>query len=164
MSHKKHSGPTPLSDTDRQILRLAQADLPDGPAPFAEMAAQVGVSEDHVLDLLRRMKDSGEIRRFGATLRHQKAGYGANAMVAWRVPEADVERIGALMADRPEISHCYIRVTTPEWTYNLYTMVHAKSPEECRRTVKDLIAYSGISDVDVLLSRKELKKTSMEYF
>ncbi len=164
MSHKKLSGPTPLSEKDREILRLAQTDLPDGPAPFAAMAEKAGVSEEYVLDLLRRMKDSGEIRRFGATLRHQKAGYGANAMVAWRVPEADVERIGALMAARPEISHCYIRVTTPEWTYNLYTMVHAKSPEECQDTVKDLVAYSGVSDYDVLLSRKELKKTSMEYY
>jgi len=164
MSKHKPAQPTPLSDTDKAILRMAQADLPDGPAPFAEMAAKAGTSEEHVIDLLTRMKDTGEIRRFGATLRHQKAGYSANAMVAWRVPADMVNEIGEKMAARPEISHCYIRVTTPEWTYNLYTMVHAKSPEECERTVKDLCAYSGIDDYDVLLSRKELKKTSMQYF
>ncbi len=163
MKHAQ-SRPAPLSPADREILRMAQTDLPDGPAPFAEMAAKAGVSEEHVLDLLRRMKDSGEIRRFGATLRHQKAGYSANAMVAWRVPADNVDEIGEKMAARPEISHCYIRVTTPEWTYNLYTMVHAKSPEDCRRVINDLAAYSGLDDYDVLLSRKELKKTSMQYF
>ena len=164
MTDADRDGPTPLSDEDREVLRLAQGDLPDSATPFADIAAQAGVSEQHVLDLLSRMKKTGEIRRFGATLRHQKAGYGANAMVAWRVPEKDIERIGAMMADRPEISHCYQRVTTPEWTFNLYTMVHAQSPEECRRTVLDISRSTGLEEYDVLLSRKELKKTSMQYY
>jgi DNA-binding Lrp family transcriptional regulator len=110
------------------------------------------------------MKERGEIRRFGATLRHQKAGYGSNAMVAWYVDDEDMARIGDFMAARPEISHCYHRVNCMDWPYNLYTMVHAKTPEECAQTVEELARLSGVEEFDVLRSRKEFKKTSMRYF
>jgi DNA-binding Lrp family transcriptional regulator len=153
-----------FTESQKRILALAQGDLPDGPEPFAELARQAGVSLEEVLELLNLMKDNGEIRRFGATLRHQKAGYGANAMVAWFVDDQDMERIGAFMAERPEISHCYHRVNCMDWPYNLYTMVHAKSPEACDEAVAELVRLSGLDEYDVLRSRKEFKKTSMRYF
>ena len=158
------ASPTVLSDAQKRVLALAQGDLPDGPEPFAEMARQAGVTEEDVLTLLATMKNSGEIRRFGATLRHQKAGYGCNAMVAWYVDDADMARAGAFMADRPEISHCYHRVNCMDWPYNLYTMVHAKTREECQARVEELSRLSGLDEYDVLESRKEFKKTSMRYF
>lgn len=153
-----------FSEAHKRILALVQGDLPDGPEPFAEVAREAGVSQEEVLELLCSMKERGEIRRFGATLRHQKAGYGANAMVAWFVDEEDMERIGAFMAARPEISHCYLRVNCMDWPYNLYTMVHAKTPEACAETVAELARLSGVEEYDVLKSRKEFKKTSMRYF
>jgi len=153
-----------FNESERRILRMAQADLPDSATPYADMAAAAGVTEAEVLDLLARLKESGAIRRFGATLRHQKAGYGANAMVAWYVDDDDMARVGKYMSSRREISHCYHRINCLDWPYNLYTMVHAGSPEECRRIVEELVRESGIDDYAMLLSRKELKKTSMEYF
>jgi len=153
-----------FTEAQRRVLAMVQGDLPDGPEPFAEIARQAGVSLDEVLELISGMKERGEIRRFGATLRHQKAGYGSNAMVAWYVDEEDMERIGQFMAARPEISHCYHRVNCMDWPYNLYTMVHAKSREECDRTVAELVRLTGLDEYDVLESRKEFKKTSMRYF
>lgn len=153
-----------FTEAERRILRMAQADLPDSATPYADMAAAAGVAEAEVLELLTRLKESGAIRRFGATLRHQKAGYGANAMVAWYVDDDDMARVGTYMSSRREISHCYHRINCLDWPYNLYTMVHASSPEECRRIVEDLVRESGVDDYAMLLSRKELKKTSMEYF
>ena len=153
-----------FTESQKRVLALVQGDLPDGPEPFAEVAREAGVDVEEVLELLQGMKDRGEIRRFGATLRHQKAGYGANAMVAWFVDEADVERVGAFMAARPEISHCYYRVHCMDWPYNLYTMVHAKTSEECNNVVADLVRLSGVEEYDVLKSKKEFKKTSMKYF
>jgi siroheme decarboxylase len=148
----------------KRVLALVQGDLPDGPTPFAAVAAQAGVSEADVLALLAGMKERGEIRRFGATLRHQRAGYGASTMVAWFVDEADMERVGAFMAARPEISHCYQRVNCMDWPYNLYTMVHAKNWDQCREMVAELARLSGVSEFEVLESRREFKKTSMRYF
>ncbi|HCR12265.1 MAG TPA: Lrp/AsnC family transcriptional regulator [Solidesulfovibrio sp.] len=155
---------TPLSDIDREILKRVQGSLPDSAAPYADIAAAVGTDEAHVLDLLSRMAATGEIRRFGATLKHQKAGFGANVMVAWYVPEEDVDRIGAIMAKRPEISHCYHRVNCLDWPYNLYTMIHGRTQDACRAVVEALCAATGLDDYAMLFSLKELKKVSMRYF
>ena len=154
-----------FTPTEQKILAIVQGTLPDSATPYADIAAQAGATEDEVLTLLRGMKQSGEIRRFGATLRHQKAGYSHNAMVAWRVPaDEDANAIGYAMAERPEISHCYIRRTTPEWTYNLYTMVHGQNPGDHARVVAELSEATGLTNYDVLESVRELKKTSMVYF
>mgnify|MGYP001279759208 CR=1 FL=1 len=157
-------GPTTFTDLDKAILRQVQATLPDSATPFADIARAVGTSEAHVLDLLGRLAENGAIRRFGATLRHQQAGYRANVMVAWRVPEPDVDRLGPIMAARPEVSHCYHRETCPDWPYNLYTMVHGRSDEACRAVVEALSRDTGITDFAMLASVKELKKVSMRYF
>ncbi len=163
MSHKK-AAPV-FTDTEKRILALAGTDLPDSPTPYADIAAQAECTEAEVLELLSRLKDDGIIRRFGATLRHQKAGYGHNAMVSWRVDDPDeAQRVGKMMADRPEISHCYIRRTYPQWKYNLYTMIHGKAPGDCMEVVKAISQATGVTDYQILQSVRELKKTSMRYF
>lgn len=154
-----------FTPTEKQILRIVQGTLPDSATPYADIAAQTGSTEEDVLDLLRRLKAGGQIRRFGATLRHQQAGYGFNAMVAWYVEEDhDVDEVGRIMARRPEISHCYLRRNCMDWPYNVYTMIHGKCRDDCMRVVETLIAATGVTQYDVLFSHKELKKTSMEYF
>lgn len=157
-------GTTTLSATDREILKRVQGNLPDSATPYADIAAAVGTTEEHVLELLSRMTETGEIRRFGATLKHQKAGFGANVMVAWYVPDEEVDRIGPIMAQSPAVSHCYHRINCMEWPYNLYTMVHGRSPEQCREAIEAIRQTTGIDDYAMLFSLKELKKVSMRYF
>ncbi len=167
----------PFTDTERKILRLAQGSLPDSTTPYADIARMVSlelrqeqgenapqVSEREILDLLSELKDNGAIRRFGATLRHQKAGYGGNVMVAWKCPEELVEACGEKMATHQMVSHCYYRLGTEDWPYVIYTMVHGKSREDCLNTVEELAALSGLSEPATLFSIRELKKTSMTYF
>lgn len=153
-----------FTKTEERILALAGADLPDTEQPFLTIAEQAGVDEQTVIDLLAGLKARRIIRRFGATLRHQKAGYSHNAMVAWRVPPERAEEVGGIFAARPEISHCYIRRTYPEWTYNVYTMIHGERPGQTDEVVAELAATTGIDDHCTLKSLKELKKTSMVYF
>ena len=160
---KSDSEPS-FTEAERRVLALVGSDLPAGPEPYKTVALEAGVTEDEVLALVARLKESGVIRRFGATLRHQKAGYGHNAMVAWRVPDERSEEVGRFMAARPEISHCYRRRTYPQWPYNLYTMIHGRNPDDCRRVVSEIIESTGVSDHAVLNSIRELKKTSMRYF
>lgn len=166
MSDSPHSVSQPLfTPAEEAVLRMVQGNLPDSADPYARIAEQAGLTEAEVLALLRRLKDQGVIRRFGATLRHQQAGYGDNAMVAWFVEQdQDLDEVGALMAARPEISHCYQRRNCYAWPYNLYTMVHARSRQECLDVVQDLSRMSKVSQYDILFSRRELKKTSMAYF
>jgi len=153
-----------FTETEEKILALAGSDLPDTEQPFKTIADKVGVDEQTVIDLLADLKKRKIIRRFGATLRHQKAGYGHNAMVAWRVPAERGDEVGEIFTARPEISHCYIRRTYPEWTYNFYTMIHGERPGHANEVVAELEKQIGIDDNCVLRSLKELKKTSMVYF
>ena len=154
-----------FTDTEQAILKLVQGNLPDSATPFSDIAEQVGVETRDVLELLQGLKQDGAIRRFGATLRHQKAGYGFNAMVAWRIDsEEEVLRVGEQLAEEEMISHCYYRKEQPGWPYNLYTMVHGKSRDHCVDGINALARKTGLEDFQILFSRKELKKTSMRYF
>jgi len=153
-----------FTETEQKILALAGTDLPDTERPFLTIAEAAGTDEQTVIDLIADLKRRKIIRRFGATLRHQKAGYSHNAMVAWRVPPERRDEVGEIFTARPEISHCYIRRTYPEWTYNFYTMIHGERPGHAEEVVAELEKATGIDDNCILNSLKELKKTSMVYF
>lgn len=156
----------PLFDSrEKTILNIVQKTLPDSPHPFADIAEQAGTTEEKVLEFLQFLKDTGYIRRFGATLRHQQAGYGHNAMVAWFVEDdRDLERVGQKMAGRPEVTHCYQRRNCLDWPYNVYTMIHGQSREDCHKVVEEIRRETGVSQYEILSSLRELKKTSMQYF
>ena len=153
-----------LTDVEKKIIALLQTDIPVVKRPFKVMAEQTGITEDEFLSVLKSLDDRKMIRRFGATLKHQKSGFKANAMVAWMVDEDKVEETGKIMATFQEITHCYRRNPAPGWRYNLYTMVHATSEDECHAIVKRISKAVGQTDYELLFSRKELKKTSMKYF
>ena len=160
MSHSRDFTPE-----ERIVLRIVQENLPDSPAPFRDIAKAAGLDESEVLDFLRRLKDEGYIRRFGATLRHQIAGYDCNVMVAWQVePDEAIEEVARSMSERPEITHVYQRRTYPEWPFNLYTMIHGRDERECREVVRELRERTGVARYEFLFSKDELKKTSMRYF
>lgn len=153
-----------LTELEQKVILALQRDLEVTPRPFLELAEQLGVPEEELLAAIRSLMDKGVIRRFGATLRHQKSGFPANALVAWSVPAGDLSALGKKMAGYREISHCYARTPAPSWPYNLYTMIHGKTPEDCVRTASRIAAETGIADYQMLFSETELKKTTMRYF
>ncbi|MEJ2655693.1 MAG: winged helix-turn-helix transcriptional regulator [Desulfobacterales bacterium] len=153
-----------LTDLDKRIIASIQGDIPITEKPYLEIAEQLGISEDVLLERLKLLCDKGIIRRFGATLRHQKSGYQANAMVAWQVDEENIDAVGERMAAFREVSHCYRRNPKNDWPYNLYTMIHAKDEASCREIAREISKETSIGDYTLLFSRRELKKTSMEYF
>lgn len=154
-----------FSAQEEAVLRIVQADLPASFTPYADMASQCGLSEDDVLALLSRLKESGAIRRFGASLRHQRTTWRHNAMVAWKVAPEEVDTCGAIAAKHPHISHSYYRPSSAsDWPYTFYTMIHGKSPEQCQEVVDELKATSPLQDYAMLRTVKELKKISMTYF
>ncbi len=155
---------TPLTDLEKKVISLLQTDIPVCKRPYLEMAKQIGISEEKFLEVLSSLHDRNMIRRFGATLKHQKSGFKANAMVAWKVPEERVEEVGSIMASFHEITHCYRRDPAPGWDKNLYTMVHGASEEECFAIAAKISEATGEKDYTLLFSRRELKKTSMQYF
>ena len=153
-----------IDDVDKKIIGLIQGDLPLDPRPFAVMADKIGVTEDEFMDRVRSLKKKGVIRRFGATLYHQGAGFSSNAMVAWYVPDDRIEEVGKSMAGFREVSHCYRRRPQKDWKYNLFTMIHGDTRDECGQIALRMSQHTGIDEYSLLFSEKEFKKTSMKYF
>jgi siroheme decarboxylase len=153
-----------LSDLEKSIIRELTGDLPVTSQPFAPMAELLGISQKRLLTIIRRLKNEGFIRRFGATLRHRNSGFSANAMVVWKVPEERIETVGRTMASFREVTHCYHRRPEGIWDYNLFTMIHGAGESTCRRIAEKISQKTGIADYQLLFSRRELKKTTMRYF
>ena len=153
-----------LTKLEKMILASIQGDIPITERPYLEIAEKLGVSENTFLEKLKDLCDRGVIRRFGATIRHQKSGFTANAMVAWTVDEDRINDVGEKMASFREVSHCYRRNPNSDWPYNLYTMIHAKDEESCMETARKMSEATSVNTYTLLFSREELKKTSMEYF
>jgi|UniRef100_A0A7V6A3K2 DNA-binding Lrp family transcriptional regulator len=153
-----------LSDFEKKVILSLQRDLDIVSRPFLELARQLGASEEEFLAAVQALVAKGYIRRFGATLRHQLSGYGANALVAWAVPECDVRRVGRKLSQRQEVTHCYHRLPAPGWPYNLYTMLHGKDPRDLETLAASLAGEVGLQTYEILFSDTELKKTTMRYF
>jgi len=153
-----------LSELEKKIVALIQDDIAITERPYLEIANQLKVSEEKLLKELKGLCQKGVIRRFGATIRHQKSGFEANAMVAWKIDEDEIDKVGKRMASVKAVSHCYRRNPTDDWPYNLYTMIHAKDEESCREIARKLATKASSDTYTLLFSRKELKKTSMKYF
>jgi DNA-binding Lrp family transcriptional regulator len=85
-------------------------------------------------------------------------------MVAWRVEDERIDEVGALLAAQRRVSHCYWREPKESFPYNLYSMVHGRSEQECRELVARMAAEAGVDDYEMLFSLEELKKTSMRYY
>jgi len=153
-----------IDDVDKQVIRLIQGDIPLEERPFFAMACQIGITEEAFLERVKGLVASGVIRRFGATLRHQEAGYNSNAMVAWLVPEERLEEVGNTLSASREVTHCYHRRPQEDWPYNLFTMIHGSSRKACQEIAARMAERVHIKDYALLFSEKEFKKTSMAYF
>jgi DNA-binding Lrp family transcriptional regulator len=153
-----------LTELEKKIIASIQEDIPIISRPYLEISKKLKISEETLLKTLKDLCDRGVIRRFGATIRHQKSGFAANAMVAWIVDEKRIEEVGEKMSSFKEVSHCYRRNPTDEWPYNLYTMVHANNEDTCREIARTMSSKTRVENYKLLFSQRELKKTSMKYF
>jgi len=159
--------PRPLTLQDKTLIRVTQEDLPLVEEPFAQLAEQAAVTQEQLLAWLAEMQAMGYLRRFAAILRHRKAGFTDNGMLTWCVREDRIEEAGRIAGAFPQVSHCYQRPTYPDWPYNLFTMVHARSRENCER-IRERIAEAlrplGVSRSAALYTLKEYKKERVKYF
>ncbi|MBT4821746.1 MAG: AsnC family transcriptional regulator, partial [Lentisphaerae bacterium] len=153
-----------LDDTDRRLIARCCDDISASRTPFADLARDVGIDESAALARLRRYRGVGIMRRFGAMVRHQRAGFTANAMGVWSVPPPDATRVGAVLAGSRAVSHCYERPRFADWPYNLYSMIHGHSVADCRAVHDDLMVRAGITESRLLFTDREFKKSSVRYF
>lgn len=149
--------------TDEMLLvRCLQDGFPLVEYPFENIAQKLGAGEADIIDTVRNWVETGVIRRFGARLNHQRAGYRANTLAVWKPDDCDT--VGGLFASMQWVSHCYRRQSYPDWPYELYTMIHAQSEEELNEHLSHMRSQTPETGVILLATLRELKKTTMKYF
>jgi DNA-binding Lrp family transcriptional regulator len=153
-----------LSELDIAVIRAAQGPMEAVPEPFAPAAAELGVSQEALLEHLESMRERRALRRVAAILFHRRAGFSANGMGVWRVPDERILELGPRMASFRGISHCYQRPTYEDWPYSVFTMAHGRSKEECDAILDSIAADTGIEDRRTLYSSTEFKKIRLRYF
>ena len=155
----------PFDEFDREVVRATQGDLPVVPEPFAPAAERLGIGVPQLLDHLAGMRERGLLRRVAAILFHRRAGFSANGMGVWQVPEDRILEVGPRMASFRGISHCYQRPTYEDWPYQIFTMAHGRSKEECDAILDAIADEIGcIEDRATLYSSTEFKKIRLLYF
>jgi DNA-binding Lrp family transcriptional regulator len=156
----------PYDERDIAVIRALQGPMPAVERPYDEAAAEVGMSTEALLEHLGGMVDRKILRRVAAILFHRRAGFSANGMGVWKVPEGEIMETGRLMASFRGISHCYQRPTYEDWPYSVFTMAHGRSKEECDAVLDSIAGECGMGPEDraTLYSSTEYKKIRLRYF
>jgi siroheme decarboxylase len=153
-----------LSELDVAVIRATQGPMAAVAEPFAAPAAELGMPVPRLLAHLEDMRERKALRRVAAILFHRRAGFSANGMGVWKVPEERILELGPRMASYRGISHCYQRPTYPDWPYSVFTMAHGRSKEECDAILDTIAAETGIEERRTLYSSTEFKKIRLLYF
>lgn len=158
-----------ITEQDKAIVRALQNDLPLVSAPYQALAEELGMTEEALLKRIQSLIDRKCLKRISIALRHKNVGFTINVMVVWDVADDRIEAVGQQVSAHPAVTHCYLRNREPEFPYNLYTMVHARSDEEYDQIIRELEEIIGAHtphDVsfDALRSMREMKKIGMKYF
>ncbi len=158
--------PQPYDADDIALIRALQGPMEPVARPYDAAAAELGFSTEELLERLRGMVDRKILRRVAAILFHRRAGFSANGMGVWKVPEDQILAVGGKMASFRGISHCYQRPTYEDWPYSVFTMAHGRSKEECDAILDSIAAECGMGPDDraTLYSSTEYKKIRLHYF
>jgi DNA-binding Lrp family transcriptional regulator len=158
-------GKQPYDDLDIAVVRATQGDLPVVSEPYADAAHEIGIPVERLIEHLEGMVERKLLRRVAAILFHRRAGFSANGMGVWRVPDDKIAEYGPKMAAFRGISHCYERPTYEDWRYQIFTMAHGRSKEECD-AILDAIETEmpDIQERATLYSSTEFKKVRLLYF
>jgi siroheme decarboxylase len=153
-----------LSERDLDVIRATQGPMEATEQPFARAAADLDMPVTELLEYLEGMRERRALRRVAAILFHRRAGFSANGMGVWKVPEDRILELGPRMSSYRGISHCYQRPTYADWPYSVFTMAHGRSKEECDAILDSIAADTGIEERRTLYSSTEFKKIRLRYF
>jgi len=158
--------PQPYDEFDVAVIRALQGPMEATERPYDAAATEVGRSVEDFLAHLEGMVERKILRRVAAILFHRRAGFSANGMGVWKVPEPDILEVGTQMAAVRGISHCYERPTYEDWPYSVFTMAHGRSKEECDAVLDSIADDHGLHGADraTLYSSTEFKKIRLRYF
>ncbi|PKG32260.1 Lrp/AsnC family transcriptional regulator [Methanoregula sp.] len=136
----------PVDRTDLALLECLQDDLPLVPRPWQVIAEKLGITEDVLLERLRRLTEAGIVRGISPVLESRPLGLSAATLVAFQVPEDRIDEVAAVVSSCPEVSHNFRR----EDPINLWFTITAKDRAAVDRVLKRILETSGVPETDVL--------------
>ena len=126
---------TPLQ---RALLNNFQQGFPLSARPYADLAEQLGVSEQEVIQTLKELQDNKTISRVGPVFR--VGSVGASTLAAMAVPENRLEEVAALVNEYDAVNHNYER----EHGFNLWFVATAADEDDLQDTLRDIEQRSGL--------------------
>ena len=158
---------TTLSSHQKQSLRAALEDgLPLTPTPYRTLGNAIGLQESQVIETIQHWVDTGFIKRFGLVVRHRELGYKANAMVVWNIPDNQVDEMGDMFKQAPQVTLCYRRPRRlPDWPYNLFCMIHGQDRGVVVAEVERLVEQYSLHDIPraLLFSKQRFKQRGAHF-
>jgi DNA-binding Lrp family transcriptional regulator len=148
-----------MDEIDLKLLTILEKGITLSPFPFREIAEELKISETEILNRINQLREDQTIRRFGASIKPNGIGLTANALVAWKVPKQRIQDIGNYFSEIKEVSHCYERTSdNPNWTYNIYTVLHAQTRLIIEQIVNELQTKLHL-EYKILYSIRDLKRS-----
>jgi siroheme decarboxylase len=147
-----------MDPLDRAVINGLQGGLPVCDRPYLEAARRLGMSEDALLERLRRLLDAGTLTRIGPMFQIERIG-GAFTLAALHAPAGDYERIAALVNAHPEIAHNYER----SHDLNMWFVIATETPEGIGQAIAAIEAETGCQVFNFPKSREyfiEMKLTA----
>ena len=153
-----------ISEIDREYIRQLQKDIEIVKEPFKTITENLEITSTDLFDRVKEYEKIGIMRRFAAILRHRQAGFTANGMIVWKIPEENIDEKGIKIASFPQVSHCYRRPIYPDWEFNLFSMIHARTMDAAEKIAKEISSVIEIENYRILFSSREFKKERVRYF
>ena len=154
-----------IEHKDALLLTQIAEGLPICSRPYALIGERIGLSESEVIERITHLQKTGMIKRLGIIVKHATLGYRANAMIVWRIPEADIDFVAQEMLKLSFVTLCYQRPMLPEWPYNLYCMIHGKNKTKVNAQLAQLIEDCNLREVEkqILFSSRCFKQRGAVY-
>ncbi len=153
-----------LKDIDRTVLKELQESIPLVNKPYQSIAQKIGIDEKELFEKIKWYKKTGIIRKVRAVLDHYKVGMGENVMVVFKVEPANMLKLAKIISQYPQVTHCYERAISSDWQYNLFTMIHGRSKQECEEIIYSILQKTNLTTYKKLYTKRELKKANPRYF
>lgn len=148
----KVKNPFPLDRKDRLILNEIQRNFPVTHRPFLALARRLGMKEKEILERVQRLKESGIIRRIGASFSARSVGF-SSTLCAAKVPSEKIEEFVSVVNSYPGVTHNYER----EGDYNLWFTLIAPSRKRIEEILAAISRRTGVRPILNLPATKTLK-------
>ena len=137
---------------NQKLLEIIQDGFPISSEPYKDLAISLGISEEEVIDRVRKLQELGVMRRLGAIFDSRKLGY-KSTLCAIKVPEDQIEHVAEIINSYPGVTHNYLR----EHEYNMWFTLIAPSTEHIDKICNEIILQSGIDDLMQLPAKRFFK-------